>query len=1427
MIERTLRRPRRLSQIRALQTQLGLEPLEDRRLLHAAAYDLALAAYHGSDLVGKDGPLARLGFDLSYLYYDHQTYAASQPSNTYTAPGSLSAYLTYGDMVAVDFVGLGNVDSLKADLWGLGIEYMVSAGRQVEGLLPISVLSQVANLDSLGYARPVAKPITWGGLTTNQADQATFSDRARDLFGVDGSGITVGVLSDSFNALDYPGGVDGLARDIQTGDLPQNTQILQDYLQPDATDEGRAMAQIIHDVAPGASIKFATAFLGPVSFANNIRALANAGSQIIVDDVGYPGQPFFQDGVIAQAVDEVYGNGIAYFSSAGNSGDASYESAFVASGETIPLGGELHDFDPGPGVSVQQRISVPVGATARISFQWNQPFASLGGPGATSDLDLVIYDSGQREVAAGRTANIGADALEFVVLVNDGTIDADDNGVPDTDFYLTIQLVSGPAPTLMKYIGVRNVTIETFPTFSSTSFGHSVANGAMGVAAAAFYFTPEFGFVDRPVLNDFSSKGGATIYFNANGNPLPTPEVRVNPKVTGVDGGNTTFFGSDLPNSLEPDSFPNFFGTSAAAPHVAAIAALMMSAAGGPGSVSPDIIYQSLIDTATDITLRGNPWDPALQTSPIPNGDGFDVYSGHGLVNALLAMQAVNSGIRISEDLALLEGDSGFTDFIFAVTYSGAAVLPVTVAYSTVGITAVDGVDFLGVSGTLTFTLGGPTVQHITVSVAGDQTVEPNETFQVRLSDPVNGILLRSQATGTILNDDVDLAINDVTVAEGNTGTRNAVFTVTAFGTVNRSIAFNYTTLNNTAQSGSDYLPHAGAVLLEPGATTAYITVPVLGDRLDEDHESFFVVLTSAQGARIVDGLGTATIIDDDPLPSLYVSDAQVTSTAAGTHFVTFTVALDAASGRDVSVSYSTSDLTAVAGLDYIAKSGLVNFAPGVTSQQVSVEVMTSGVPSGNKMFSVNLASPVNALVNDGRGDGYIVYAHEVQNEFIIDNGAPGFTRSYTGWSTLTNTQAYQLDYEYANPGNGSVFANWNFTAIPNGSYEIYARWSAFGNRATNAPFTVSSGLGGNSELATVLVNQQLAPTGDFSNGVTWQSIGTFEVTNNVLRVRLSNNANGYVVADAIRIVGGGIGAQAAEIDVAGFQHSITAGDVTPSPTDGTDFGAVPSLGVTVERTFTIANNGNADLILHGNPPVFIGGPHASDFTITQMPAPVIAPGGKSSFKVAFRATEVGFRTAYVSIANTDTTEHPFEFVVQGYLAPAAASLAHNASLPQDVNDDGRVNTSDMLTIINRLLAGPSAAPLVAGDAATPLVAPEYFYDVVPDGRVNSSDLLSIINRLLLQQSTAAPQTAQPLAAAQDAVSDNVFLVFFDVDSSPEAEPAARYEESAARYELLPQSGSAAGRGSAVILDDDVELELGIDDDSLLDDELDLSFLGG
>ena len=539
----------------------------------------------------------------------------------------------YNGRVVVEALATpGQTRTLERALRGLGARNVSRYEHQVSCLLPIDRISQLSDINALQYARPVPEPTTDKGSVTSRGDIVLKSDQAREIYGVDGKGIKVGILSDSYNNLD--GEKDGIA----SGDLPRRgVRVLQD-LPGGGSDEGRGMAELVHDVAPGAQLFFRTAFLGQADFALGIDELVAAGCNVIVDDIGYRTAPFFQDGVIAQAADRAFQKGVAYFSSAGNSGRDSYESPFNNSGIQLAdaegnVLGFAHDF--GGGDIFQDFVLEPSDTAAGdfnnvlLSLQWDDPSASVtGGVGADTDLGLYfIFPSLDNFVLAVDEDNIELDPLEFGGVRN-----------PFEDS-LQVRLVitkkAGPDPALIKYINFGNTPIEDKATNSPTVFGHKNARGAIAVGASAWFFNPRFDeTLSRPLLNDFSSVGGVPILFRKNGTRLGTPDLRFKPEVTGPDGGNTTFFGRDLSESTtapgEPDGFPNFFGTSASAPHVAAVAALMQEAAFG--ALSPRTIEVFLQRTATDMD---NPYTPGLD-------QGFDFATGAGFVQADEALALVN-----------------------------------------------------------------------------------------------------------------------------------------------------------------------------------------------------------------------------------------------------------------------------------------------------------------------------------------------------------------------------------------------------------------------------------------------------------------------------------------------------------------------------------------------------------------------------------------------------------------------------------------------------------------------------------------------------------------------------------------------------------------------------------------------------------------
>ncbi|MEF8797329.1 MAG: S8 family serine peptidase [Salinivenus sp.] len=618
------------------------------------------AALHGPDRQGKDGPLSTIGRELAMLYYQHE---AQGPSGVRRLSGveaqvrptsraeHHSPVSPGGRAVAVNAIAATTPEALLSDLRGLGLEAGAVAGNVVSGRLPISALKAAARLSSLRGALPayVRTHVVDAGADSiqSEADTAHAATQGRADLGVDGSGQKVCALSDSYDR-------DGSAAtsasdDVSTGDLPGpgspdgNTTAVDtlDDSEPGG-DEGRAMLQLIHDIAPGASLGFHTAFGGVGVFANGIRDLADAGCTVIVDDINYNIEPFYQDGPVSSAVDDVVQNdGVAYFSSAGNDGQNSYEAPFRDSGNPGVLSDTsvAHDFAPGTAVDTLQEITIQEGGDfGFFTFQWSDPSAVVAGSkGADTDLDVALVDDTLGVVAQSAldsdTSGNGI-PLESLRYTNDGKVDTDDDGVADSTFHLVIEKATGPDPGEVKYIySGSGFTIEEYDTLGPTIYGHQTAEGATAVAAAAFYNTAAYNSnVDPAVLEPFSSRGGIPILFDQNGDRLGSPQQRQKPEVTGTDGIDNTFFGQDLPdsffNGVDADPYPNFFGTSAAAPNVAAIAALIREANPGFG---PSDVYAQLETNAEDVTRR----QPRDGGKPVPIAEGFDPWSGHGFVRAV------------------------------------------------------------------------------------------------------------------------------------------------------------------------------------------------------------------------------------------------------------------------------------------------------------------------------------------------------------------------------------------------------------------------------------------------------------------------------------------------------------------------------------------------------------------------------------------------------------------------------------------------------------------------------------------------------------------------------------------------------------------------------------------------------------------------
>jgi hypothetical protein len=218
------------------------------------------------------------------------------------------------------------------------------------------------------------------------------------------------------------------------------------------------------------------------------------------------------------------------------------------------------------------------------------------------------------------------------------------------------------------------------------------------------------------------------------------------------------------------------------------------------------------------------------------------------------------------------------------------------------------------------------------------------------------------------------IAIGDVTITEGNAGTRAATFTVTLSAPSAQPVTVQYATANGTATAGSDYQARSGTLTIPAGQTTGTITVPVLGDRLPEPDETFVVNLSGATDATVADGQAVGTIADDEPRMS--ISDVtKAEGRKNQTTLFTFTVTLSAPYDQPVTMSFHTADGTATTSDgDYVAKTGTLTFNPGETTKTITIDVKGDRKREANESFSVELfGNSSNSRLTKSYGYGTIL----------------------------------------------------------------------------------------------------------------------------------------------------------------------------------------------------------------------------------------------------------------------------------------------------------------------------------------------------------------------------------------------------------------------------------------------------------------------
>jgi hypothetical protein len=522
----------------------------------------------------------------------------------------------------------GQVEALRSA--GARVLNVSGELRTVTVAVAPAALEALAAVAGVEVVTPELRPLTSGlgsgavtsavppcGSVTSEADQQLRAALARDLFGVDGTGVKVGVLSDSYDVDN--GDATDAADDVATGDLPGGgnpcghltpVQVLN---QGSGNDEGRAMLEVVHDLAPGATLAFNAAGLSG-QFPGRVDALRTAGARVIVDDISYFEEPYFQDGPHAVAANTASANGSAYYSSAANSNvivdgvdRASWEAPSyrpLNCGAPAPYI-DCMNFGTAANPAIFQQFHVAPGGSLVIDFQWAQPWS-----GVTTDFDAFLFDENGIQVGQGINRNTGAGTQKPLEIFG-----VDNNDSVTHTYRLAILKFSGAVNPRLKWtlIGSRRVSPELALAPGDVSgpsiFGHNGAPGAMSIAAVPFN--------NSATIEPFSSRGPVTHYFGPVNGTTPAapiaPQVLAKPDLAATDGAQTTFFfGTTSPF--------RFFGTSEAAPHAAAVAALQFDAQPGANVASVEA---------------------AQKSTAAPVGSFGAVAQGAGLVDAARAVGAM------------------------------------------------------------------------------------------------------------------------------------------------------------------------------------------------------------------------------------------------------------------------------------------------------------------------------------------------------------------------------------------------------------------------------------------------------------------------------------------------------------------------------------------------------------------------------------------------------------------------------------------------------------------------------------------------------------------------------------------------------------------------------------------------------------------
>jgi len=391
------------------------------------------------------------------------------------------------------------------------------------------------------------------------------------------------------------------------------------------------------------------------------------------------------------------------------------------------------------------------------------------------------------------------------------------------------------------------------------------------------------------------------------------------------------------------------------------------------------------------------------------------------------------------------EGHSGSRAVTFTVNLMEPSGKTVTVDYSTSDNSAVAGLDYVTTTGTnLTF-LPGELSKTVEVLILGDVLRENDETFFLDLSNESNATVINRNGVATIIDDDrtPTVSINDVSLAEGDSGITSFDFTVSLSEVSGQTITVAYTTMNDTAIAGDDYASKSGVLTFAPGETTKTVTIDVNGDELNEGDDTFKVRLINPVNVNFSDDIGLGTILNDDPLPTVSINDIVIDpeedpNGADVSQLGRFTVTLSEPSGRQVSVDYFTVDFTPLSGTttpgaDYNPQVGTLTFAPGETEKVIDITIFKDTLNELDETLFVNISNPVNVLITDQVGQATIIDDDPIIPGITIDDvvispsiNGPDVAATFTVSIDLVSGQEVTVDFATS---NGSATAGEDYVA--------------------------------------------------------------------------------------------------------------------------------------------------------------------------------------------------------------------------------------------------------------------------------------------------------------------------------------------------------------------------------------------------------------